>query len=546
MTKLQKLWCLTALLGTGTFFLAGFHDFRVSATNTPQAVPFSQNWTNAALITANDDWSGVPGIVGFLGNYDTVNAPTGVDPRTLLTPFVTNDVDVIANQNSVAITNGGVAEFDGIANPVVALNGSGTADAPSIVVYLNTTGLSNIQFACNIRDIDDTADNAVQQVDVQYRVGGAGNYASVPGGYIADASSGPSTTMTTPLNLSLPAAANNQSQVEVRIITTNASGNDEWIGVDDISVTAGPSAPQQHVLDFNGDGKTDFAVVRNTGGGPTGDITWFYNINGTSSTFASRWGTNGDSFVPVDYDGDNKTDIAIWRTGVQGTFYVLQSQSNTVKIDAFGQTGDDPSIVDDYDGDGKADVAVYRGGANSGDPSFWYYRGTLNNPSGNITYVRWGQNGDFVSPGDYDGDGKADFVIQRNDGGGGARFWMLQTTAGATSVRFGTPTDVIVPGDYDADGKTDIAVARGQAGQWNWYVRPSSTGTINGGPTAVFGASATDFVTQGDYDGDGKTDPAVWRSGSPGVFWALGSTSGAFASVLGTTGDYPVANYNRH
>jgi hypothetical protein len=139
MKTFRKLWCLTALLATAMFFLAGFDSTTVSATNTPQALPFSQNWGNTGLITANDDWSGVPGVVGFLGDFDA-GATTAVDPRTLLTPFAINAVDVIANQTSVAITNGGVAEFDGIANAVVALNGSGTADAPHIIVYLNTTG----------------------------------------------------------------------------------------------------------------------------------------------------------------------------------------------------------------------------------------------------------------------------------------------------------------------------------------------------------------------------------------------------------------------
>jgi hypothetical protein len=310
-----------------------------------------------------------------------------------------------------------------------------------------------------------------------------------------------------------------------------------------------PVAPQNHV-DFNGDGKTDFAVVRNTGGGPTGQITWFINLNGTATTYASAWGLAGDFFVPEDYDGDNKTDIAIYRAGAPtvAAFYILQSNTNTVRIDTFGQTGDEPRIVGDYDGDGKADVAVYRAGAASGDQSFWFFRGSLNNPSGNVTYVPWGQNGDFPAPGDYDGDAKRDFVIQRNNGGGQARFWMLRTTAGFDSIVFGTPTDVIVPGDYDADGKTDIAVVRSAAGQLNWFVRPSSTGVINGSPTAIFGASATDFPTQGDYDGDGKTDFAVWRpsaTGGASAFWALGSTVGAFSVPFGQNGDYPVANYNR-
>lgn len=308
------------------------------------------------------------------------------------------------------------------------------------------------------------------------------------------------------------------------------------------------TAPPGAVIDFDGNGKSDLAVVRNTGGGPGGQITWFINYGGTATTVAYAWGLSGDFFVPVDYDGDNKTDIAIWRAGAPtvAAFYILQSATNTVRVEAFGQSGDDPSVVDDYNGDGKADLAVYRAGANAGDQSTWFYRASAGGP---VIYTPWGQNGDFPAPGDYDGDGRADFVIQRNNGGGQARFWMNQTTAGIASVVFGTPTDVIVPGDYDGDGKTDLAVVRGVAGQYSWFVRPSSTGAISGGPTSIFGASATDLFAQGDYDGDGKTDIGVWRPSatpSESAFWYLGSTSGAVGIPFGQNGDYPVANYNRH
>jgi subtilisin-like proprotein convertase family protein len=314
-----------------------------------------------------------------------------------------------------------------------------------------------------------------------------------------------------------------------------------------------PPANVQHVVDFNGDGKTDYAVVRNIGGTTGGQVRWFINLNGTTTTYGSDWGISTDFFLPVDFDGDSKSDIAVWRPATAanggGVFYILQSNGNTVRIENFGLEGDDPSVVDDYDGDNKADLAVYREGAAAGQQSTWFYRGSLNNPSGNVTYVNWGINGDFPSPGDYDGDNKADFVVQRNNGGGQARFWLLQTTAGTDSVVFGTPSDSIVPGDYDGDGKTDIATARGVGGSIQWYVRPSSTGVVSGSPYATFGASATDFLAQGDYDGDGRTDPAVWRSSStPGVsaFWVLGSTVGAYSVPFGAGGDYPVANFNVH
>jgi len=305
----------------------------------------------------------------------------------------------------------------------------------------------------------------------------------------------------------------------------------------------------QHVIDFNGDGKSDFSVVRNTGGGATGQVTWFINLGGTATTYASAWGIATDFFTPVDFDGDNKTDIAVWRPisseqpSGNAFFYILQSSNNTVRIEDFGQSGDDPSVVDDYNGDGKADLAVYRPGANAGQQSTWFYRTTANGP---VNYVPWGQNGDFPAPGDYDGDGKADFVIQRSNGGNQARFWMLQTTAGFESVVFGTPADVIVPGDYDGDGKTDIATIRAIGGSIVWFLRASSTGAIS---QTAWGNSATDFVTHADYDGDGKTDYAIWRGGATpgaGAFWVLGSTSGAYSVPFGSTGDYPIANYNRH
>jgi len=303
----------------------------------------------------------------------------------------------------------------------------------------------------------------------------------------------------------------------------------------------------QHIVDFNGDGKTDFAVARNTGGGPNGQLTWFVQNNGGSGLQVVPWGIAGDSFVPEDYDGDGKTDIAVWRPGAPNAaaFYILQSQTNTVKIQAFGQTGDDPTVVGDYDGDGKADMAVFR----LSTQSVWYFRGTLNNPNGNITYVPWGADSDFPAPGDYDGDGKHDFVVQRDNGDGQARFWMFQTTAGFNSVPFGRPNELIVTGDFDGDGKNDLAVLRGDNGALAWFVRPSSTGIVSAAPMATFGSALTDFAAPGDYDGDGKTDFAVWRrSPTPGAsaFWVQGSTVGVFTIPFGTQGDYPVANYNTH
>ncbi|HZG08887.1 MAG TPA: Calx-beta domain-containing protein [Allosphingosinicella sp.] len=220
---------------------------------------FSQDWSNIGLITANNNWSGVPNIIGYLGDIDS-GSPTGVDPRAL-TGANLGQVQVFANQtNPNTNTSGGVAEFH-IANPTAALQGSGTADAPSIVLYMDASGRQNIRFQANIRDIDGSADNAVQQVAVQYRTDPNGAWTNVPGGYIADATTVSTADQVTAIDVILPAGANNAATLQIRILTTNAAGSDEWVGIDDILVSS-ELAPVSYSID-------DSAAFEGSGGGTT-------------------------------------------------------------------------------------------------------------------------------------------------------------------------------------------------------------------------------------------------------------------------------------
>jgi hypothetical protein len=507
--------CLLALLSLGIFQLVGNDLEIVSANNTPQTLPFTQNWTNTGLITTNDDWSNVPGIIGYLGDINAMS-PTNVDPRSLLEDYSSlSAVDVIANQtNPDSLTNGGVAEFDGIPNPAVALNGSGTADAPHIVIHLNTTGRSNIKFAANIRDLDASADDAAQQVDVQYRVGGTGNYASIPGGYIMDATTSGSATQVTALNLTLPANANNQSLLQIRVITTNAGGNDEWVGIDDINVTGDSTGggtptptPRDANVDFDGDGKSDWVVTRRASDTGVSQISWHINLNGTNTFTVTPWGLSTDVRVPEDYDGDGKDDIAVWRGDGpdpnSAFFYILQSQTNTLRVAQFGRAGDDPRVVADYDGDNKADLAVYR--TNASGQNFFFYRSSLTN--NNFTSVPFGM-GTNVRPyvGDFDGDGKADFSVHVN-----GQFVILRNGGNTVEyINWGSPNDFLVPGDFDADGKSDFCVVRQVGNQWFWFILERDGGGT--GANGIAWGLVPDTLAPGDYDGDGRQDVAVWRS----------------------------------
>jgi 5'-nucleotidase len=197
------------------------------------AFPYSQTWSNPDLITTNDDWSGVTGVQGYLGQ--DLTGSTGTDPQTVTgDSTVANDTDVLAN-STASVNNGGVIEVEG---DTIAIQGSGTADAPYVAFHLDLSGQSNVTFGFDARDLDSSADDAAQQVAVQYRLGASGAYTNIPDGYIADATTAGSATQVTAKDVALPAAADNQPSVFVRVITSNAAGNDELVGIDDITISA--------------------------------------------------------------------------------------------------------------------------------------------------------------------------------------------------------------------------------------------------------------------------------------------------------------------
>lgn len=246
MTKKNLLTAVivSAVVLSGLFWL----KVVVEADNAYHALspgtPLIQDWSNMALLDVADDWSGVPSINGY---SDNVTDNPGGDPQLQLIPSVT--IDSNPNRNSANLFGtGGVAEFDrgDFTNFVVGLQGSNGADYPNIDIRLNTSACSSpanvVNISYNLRDIDGSADNAVQQIALHYRVGTSGNYTNVPGGYVADATTGPNlATLVTPISLNLPAATQGQSQVHLRVMTSNAAGNDEWVGIDDLNISCQPA-----------------------------------------------------------------------------------------------------------------------------------------------------------------------------------------------------------------------------------------------------------------------------------------------------------------
>ncbi len=270
------------------------------------------------------------------------------------------------------------------------------------------------------------------------------------------------------------------------------------------------------LLDFDGDNRADLSIFR-----PSNGVWFIAKSSGGFDIF--QFGQNGDKPVPGDYDGDGKTDAAIFRSGV---WYRLRSSNGTFDAVNFGTPTDIPAPAD-FDGDGKADIAVFR-------PStgIWYI---FNSRDNSVVTAQFGAAGDVPLAADFDGDGKADINVWRPSNG---VWYRINSSNGTFNIRdFGISGDKPLIGDFDGDGKADLSIFRDSNG--TFY----SLSSINGAFNVITFGSAGDVPVPADYDGDGETDVAVFRP-SNGVWFIRNSTNGSVsANQFGIGSDIAVPSF---
>ncbi|MBL8297565.1 MAG: hypothetical protein JNN30_04370 [Rhodanobacteraceae bacterium] len=232
--------------------------------------------------------------------------------------------------------------------------------------------------------------------------------------------------------------------------------------------------------DYDGDGISDRTVWSP---GTTGKFRVMRSSRPTDVPLEVALGTSGDSpDLGGDFDGDNIADFAVYRDGSPSNttahFYIRLSSTGAVRdIPVANTDGGIGFVLKDASGDGLADVAIQRNGG-GGVGRYQFFNGTTGVLIGNE--FDFEQSSDFVIPGQVLGSSLTDITASRNvNPGTGSvkRFFPRDTATGIAGavVDVGIPGDFICPGDYDGDGILDYAIWRSSttAGTSKFIVRKS-------------------------------------------------------------------------
>jgi Domain of unknown function (DUF4347)/FG-GAP-like repeat/Cadherin-like/FG-GAP repeat len=320
--------------------------------------------------------------------------------------------------------------------------------------------------------------------------------------------------------------------------------------------TAGKSPGPLSIGDFNGDGKTDLAVVNygSLGNWPNLSVLLRNAANTGFEDGVILGGSMWLAGVKVgDFNGDGKTDLA-----------VADNYSNLVKVlllnvdnsgydleEELANLSPGSVSVGDFNGDGKVDLAgifadtlsvFLRNAANTGFETEVHIL-----PPQSLSSVS------AVSVGDFNGDGKADLAcVSRQYNTVSVLLRNIDNTGFDPKVDFATgmsPESISV-GDFNSDGKTDLAVTNYGSNTVSVLLRNIDNNGFE--PKVDFATgSNTGSLSVGDFNGDGKPDLAVVCAGQVSVMLNstilpttltitdhnpadIGPTFTAFASTIAT------------
>jgi len=333
-----------------------------------------------------------------------------------------------------------------------------------------------------------------------------------------------------------------------------------------------PNSEQWFVGDANGDGKSDWMLLYNSGG-QVQFHTALANGDGTYTLVGqtpSGWGYSGDrnseQWFVADANGDGKSDYMMVYNN-NGVAYLHAALSNgdgtyalTQQSTGWAYSGNRNTqqwFVGDANGDGKSDFMM-----------IYNSNGTVNLhaalSNGNGTYAitgqatGWGYSGDPNSEqwfiGDANGDGKSDFMFLYNNAGQVQFHTALSSGNGTYTLLAQAPigwgysgdrnSEQWFLGDANGDGKCDYMMVWNNNGAAVLHTALSNgdgTFTVLTSQTNGWGYSGDPAYHQwfvSDANGDGKSDfMLVWNNnGQVALNTATSNGYGVYAGTSQTTG----------
>ncbi|MBE9248627.1 transporter substrate-binding domain-containing protein [Dolichospermum sp. LEGE 00240] len=325
--------------------------------------------------------------------------------------------------------------------------------------------------------------------------------------------------------------------------------------------------------DFNGDRKTDFIrqnkdsggsnfqVVLSNGDGTFNAINPSGNAGSTTYNYQTSLLSNpGVNLIMGDYNGDRKTDFirqeksgwdndndstfSVWLSNGNGTFNPMTPSGDVYQKDLKFDGGAN-IITGDFNGDGKTDFIRQEKNGYDDDKNntfnvyFSNGNGTFNpiTPSGDVYQddLRFDPGANIIT-GDFNGDGKTDFIRQEkgdrdNDikntfnvyfSNGNGTFNIVTPGSNVSGDPYqdklrSDPGVNIITGDYNGDGKTDFI--RQEKGDWDNDISDNFSIYLSQGngyfnivsPNLPEYQSVLNYdkganIIVGDYNGDGAGD----------------------------------------
>lgn len=370
------------------------------------------------------------------------------------------------------------------------------------------------------------------------------------------------------LNFTVTRSGETLSTVTVGYATSNGTataGSDYLARTGSVTIPAGSSTatisiPVLH--DGTNTGNQNFHV----------NLTGITNVVGPSATLAAKQdlvATQPYAVAVADMNGDGKPDLV---TGNLTAGIAISLFRNTTAPGAttasFATKQDVTTIaygvgtcvaVGDLNGDGKPDVVVSDGLSS--------LKVLFNATPAGATTFSFGPevdlpitpplHPDFVTLGDFNGDGRLDLVTGPAVFGSQMSVFLNTTSPGATSGSFSAEQtfpinfdpEFAAVGDINHDGKADIITATRNADAMSVFLNTTATG----GTTTSFStqhdfASGTNpySVTVGDVNGDGKLDVAVANRDSNSVSVFLNTTvDGSATPTFSAKNDFAVGTSPR-